>query len=236
MCEPQVRAAISVFRTEELAPLSSVFTRLYPILLKRLMAEVAIRPLRIEVGSKMGGPVYARVDDKLEQLQRTFFPMIADGDLSFLKDCYTIVNVRLQPEKRSKVREVPVIDTDGTYHIVKIEGQLRTTKFESGTFACRSRPVYNPNVANNYKQVVDNCLHDAIQEYSAYSHNLYAWRDARKLLPGKVKAIDVKHFERCVGAIVGIRATFIGEKYLELQQLILNQPYLCVGTDWKSAF
>jgi hypothetical protein len=65
---------------------------------------------------------------------------------------------------------------------------------------------------------------------------MYAMHDEHFRLPGTVVAVDVKHFERCVGALVGIRASFIGDKYNELQSLILSQPYLCVGTDWTTAY
>lgn len=235
MCEPKVRAAISVFKASEQQALVDVFTSYYPTLLKRLMTEVKLRPLRIEVGSKMGGPYYERRDDKVEILEREVFPKILAGELSFLDNQYTIVNIRLSAEKQSKIREVPII-RDGVYQHVKITGQLRGTKLGSGTFAARARPVYNPNVANNYKQVVDNSLHDVILGYAPFKHDMYKRKDTDFRLPGFILATDVKHFERCVGSLVAVRATFIGGKYNELQQLIASQPYLCSGDNYRHAY
>jgi hypothetical protein len=200
------------------------------------MREAVITPLHIELNSKMGGPVFERTPDKLRLLRDDYFPRMLAGDVSFLEGLYTIVNVRLQPEKLTKIREVPVLSSDGNYYEMKIEGVTRTTSLGDGTFAARARPVYNPNVANNFKQVVDNALHNVFLTYDAFHHDLYKWRETGRLLPGHARAIDVKHFERCIGALVGLRSKFIGERYDFYQQLILSQPYLCVSDDWKTPF
>lgn len=235
MCEPQVRAAISIFEASTQRAIAELFERWYPVFLNRIMREVEVKNLRIETNSKMGGPMYARDPRKHELLRDEFFPAIMAGDFSAIEGCHTIINVRLQPEKLSKVREVPVVTPEGAYKLVKIEGELRQSPLSPSCFACRSRPVYNPNVSNNYKQVVDNSIHDAILRHYPFHHDMYARHRDKFRLKGYVLAVDVKHFERCVGALVGIRSRFIGEKYHQLQRLILSQPYLCVSTDWKTA-
>lgn len=236
MCEPQVRGTISVFKDSELSAIKDLFDRVYPILLKRLLAECVIRPLRIEINSKMGGPIYARDDRKMEILRDVYFPKFLDNDYSSVENCYTMINVRLQQEKRSKVREVPVITPDGKYENVKLEGALRSTPLGGDYFSARARNVYNPNLLNNYKQVVDNTLHDVILTYEPFHHDMYKYHDTAFRFPGYVRAIDVKHFERCVGALVAIRAKHIGGQYETVQNIILDQPYLSLATDWKTTF
>lgn len=236
MCEPQVRATISVFKDETMNGIKEVFTEMYPHLLSRLMNEAVVRNLRLEVNSKMGGPIYARDDSKMEMLRDVYFPKFMARDYSSVESCYTLINVRLQQEKRSKVRKVPIITPEGVYKEVDIEGDLRSTPFGGDYYSARARNVYNPNLLNNYKQVVDNTLHDSIMRYSPFHHDMYSYHAKGFRFEGVVRAIDVKHFERCVGALVGLRASMIGNQYEEVQNIILSQPYLCIASDWKTQF
>lgn len=236
MCEPKVRATVSVLKQADMAPIAGVFKKWYPLLLTRLMQEATIRNLRIEVNSKMGGPVYARDDRKHELLRDVYFPQFLAGDFSAVEDTYTLLNVRLQQEKKTKVRRVPVITSEGTYKHVDIVGDLKQSSLGGDLFSARARGVYNPNITNSYKQVVDNTLHDAILRYPPFHHDMYKLNRDGFLFNGHVVAIDVKHFERCVGALVQMRADMIGAGYGSVQHRIQSQPYLSVAEDWQTKY
>lgn len=197
-----------------------------------IFSQVAPPVQTYEKRSAMGFPVNERRDDKLNVL-RPFFARFMTGNLSAAEGGYIRCNIRLQPEKINKERVFNFLDNKGSPYSETVSGKERLLRRNS-RYASRTRLVFNPPIVNLFKQVLDSAIHNVFLKHHAYHHDMT--KMVRKRPKGFVIAVDVKHFERAVGAMVLERARAIGGLYERMQQLIQSSPYLAPSDDRKKAF
>jgi hypothetical protein len=200
---------------------------LFTWVFRRLAAPVQTYDKR----SRMGFPYFEVRPDKLEVLL-PHFREFRHGDYSAIEGGYTINNIRLQPESRKKKRNYMFINRDGELYEDTVEGDSR--KLKNGRIGSRTRLVFNQPITNLCKQIVDTAIHNVFLEYPAFHHDMTS--RVRETLPGKVVALDIKHFDRSVGATVPIRARVIGGRYQEMEELVMSMPYLSIADNWKKCF
>lgn len=237
MAEPKARPVISVFKAEELASTLGVYKRWYPLLFQKLARKLKPFDLTLELKSKMGFPICERRPDKTVLLRDHFFPDFLRGDYSAVANGFTNVNVRMQHESIKKVRKMPVLTKDGQYEIWDFDESMRLVKFKTiYRYSARDRLVYGPNLLNNFKQVLDNALHNALLESPSMHHDMYRMHDERWTPMKYYFALDAKHFERNVGTIVEWRGRFLGGPYHKCQANITAQPFLVTDVTWKQTY
>lgn len=235
MAEGKARPCVSVFHESATRPMTELFIRWYPELLKHIAGRITVAPVSIERASKIGGPFYERREDKARLMVEEVFPQFLAGDFSLMKGTHTIVNVRLQQEKRDKVREMPVVHPDGKVEIVKFDDDYRAFTYRGiDVFSARVRAVYNPPCANLYKLAVENALARAYKIDGVTNHDMYSYSRRTNAFGPYFLALDTKHFERNVGSLVRPRAAMISEEFAALQSLISDAPYASICTDWKT--
>lgn len=237
MAEPKYRPVISVFAVADVKSTLEVYKQWYPLLFKKLAGMLKPFDLTLELKSKMGFPINERRPDKHILLRDHFFPSFLQGDFSAVENGFTNVNVRLQHESIKKVRKMPVLTKNGKYEVWDYDESVRLVSYKRmKRYSARDRLVYGPCIVNNFKQVLDNALHNALLEFPSMHHDMYAMHD-KNWKPRKFYfALDAKHFERNVGSVVEWRGHFLGGPYGQCQTLINRQPYLVVDVTWKNAY
>jgi len=215
-------------KESEVQPLVSLFAelgpRLYTFLLERIKPPVQTYDKR----SRMGAPVFAHDEHKLQVL-RPFFAALLENDLSLfdLPNMWVINNIRLQPERVSKEREFVYVDKHNLPYLETVDEKKRWDE-QYQRYCSRVRLVFNYPVANLLTQVLDSAIHDLFLSYPTFHHNMAA--QAGRTLTGFALFIDCKHFERSVGGVVRHRCKLIGGLYARIMDRMLALPYL-VPTD-----
>lgn len=179
--------------------------------------------------SKIGYPVLAIKEDKLNTLL-PYFLRLLEGNTKDIEGGFTIINVRLQPEPLSKKRDFLFVTEEGKIYEQKIEAKDRY-KAREGRFSSRTRDVFNENVANLLKQILDTAIHNAFLSFPAYHHNMSA--QAHRRMMGYKRGFDIKHFERFAGYGVLYRASILGGLYYTLQKIISGQPFAMPTDNWQ---
>lgn len=228
MAEGALRATINVFKRDDVKLVTALHAQWYPAILEALRPHMQYKALAVELGSRLGAPFYEMRTDKVEILELKVIPAFLAGDYSMVDGAVTCINLRLQNnEPITKVRQVPVI-SDGKVSEIDIDESKRRFKYKGlDVFAGRARNIYFASVCNNFKQPVDNMIHDAILTQPGFHHNMYADAyNATEYDGMHILAFDVKHFERHMGAIVVDRAKVIGAGYDAVQRRVSFAPYL----------
>lgn len=196
---------------------------------KRILSEMQAPIQTYDKHSRLGAPIYEVEEHKLLKLM-PFFERLLAGDLSLfdLPDIYVINNIRLQAEPKAKEREFIFVGAGGVPYLKKIGAAERFDSVFERT-ASRQRLVFNYPVANLLTQVLDTAIHNWFLRSPAIHINMASM--IGKTLPGYVRFIDVKHWERGVGAIVRHRHRHIGGLFERIVSRLLEVPYLVPGDD-----
>jgi len=183
--------------------------------------------------SRLGWPEFVRSDDKKAALTPHFETLIEDG-VSFMRDGFIAMNVRLQAESVKKEREFLFVSDEGKISLRKIGVKERRLKTPVGMrTGSRVRLVFNMPVANLLKQVLDTAIHNWLLTNPVFHHNMYSPSMAGRLGGDKL-FFDVKHFERHTASIVRMRANVIGGLYGAISAAFADMPFLCPSDSWKS--
>lgn len=228
--EMRSRPVPHVFKRHEVLPLLQLYERRAPGLYSELLKTLKPKAQAFNKTSKLGWPHFYHPTSKVEVLRRDFGEIMQDG-LGRFDSAFTVMNVRLQPEPRSKARTFLFVDKQGEVYELEIGEKERTVKTKSwsnGLIAARTRLVFNLPVTNLMAQILDTAVHDALLEHKVFHHDLYSpggMRPAR----GYRLGIDVKHFERFTAEVARLRARLLGEGglYSEIQDLHTRIPFLC---------
>lgn len=228
-----------VFKVSETASLTALYERRMPAIMRVIMSNIVppIQPLNKE--SRVGWPWFDRPWSK-RALLLPFFEKLQGGQLADLMaeegGCYTIMNVRLQPESLKKEREMMFISPAGKVYLKKVTAEDRALKSDYGVdYAARTRLVFNLPWPNLYKQVLDTAIHNFLLQHPVFHHNLYSPTGHRPL--GKYQlALDVRHFERHTATLARARAKLIGGEYGRIGQIFADAPFLVPSDDWKKCF
>lgn len=195
-----------------------------------LFSRIAPMTQTYDRRSRLGYPEFNIPADKWGVLS-PYFEKFLRGDLSVLDSAFVILNVRLQPERIAKERLYMFLDDGGVPYETVVSGNDRLV---DGRFASRTRIVFNYPVTNLLCQVVDSALHNVFMLTSFAHHDMT--RFAHRPLSRPMLALDVKNFDRTVGALVHLHAKAVGGLYQEIYTRMLNLPFLVPSDNRRNGF
>lgn len=225
-----------VFKTAEVKLVTDLFVRRAPAIYERLVPLIKPPLQTLNRTSRLGWPWFDHPESKKARLAG-FFQKLAEEPVSeLLAQAFIIMNIRLQPEPRSKKRSMLFVTNGGEVYEAEVNEQMRTRSVGEDLgkhVMARTRLVFNLPVPNLYKQVLDTAIHKVLLSYPVFRHNMFS---PSGYLPvsGSTFALDVKHFERHTAEIVRHRAKILGGLYGEIVAQFTSLPFLCPSDDWKS--
>lgn len=174
--------------------------------------------------SRLGAPEFKISENKL-QILIPYFETLSKGKISWLwnDNIFVINNIRLQAERKDKEREYYYLNENG---IVYSERVGKTERYDDNIrrYCSRVRLVFNYPVSNLLTQIVDTSIHNLLLKYTPFHHNMSS--RAGKPMGYDSIFLDVKHFDRDVGAVVSLRSKYLGGLYNKITQRMLELPYL----------
>lgn len=226
-----------VFRTSEIAPVTKLFAEEAPELYARIIPLLKAPIQTFNPDSRVGWPWFDHPDDKKARLMPAFASLEERGARETLDGSFIIMNIRLQPEPKTKVRDMMFIDDNGSVYSKKVDEKARTIEVGDlgELIAARTRLVFNMPYPNLYKQVLDTAIHNVLLSFPAFHHNMYS---ATGVLPvrGSILALDVKHFERHTAGVVRLRAELLGGLYADIVREFTDAPFLVPSDTRKKAW
>lgn len=224
-----------VFKVSETAALTELYEKRAPAVFSLILRRITppLQPLNKQ--SRLGFPWFDRPESKRARLL-PFFERILGGELeALMQGCFIIMNVRLQPEPKSKEREMAFVNDAGSVSIRKVTEKERTRPVgDLGDLVmARTRLVFNLPWPNLFKQVLDTAIHNVLLSFPVFHHNLYSKTGYLPLQP-HVRALDVKHFERHTATLARARGALLGGLYSQISSTFAAAPFLCPSDSWKS--
>lgn len=235
--EMMKRPVPHVFEEAKTLPATQLYERRFPAVLAYILSRVKppIQPLKKE--SRLGYPFFFRPHSKRSVLIPYFGLLEEVGPEAMLEGAFIIMNVRLQPEPKSKERDMLFVNDDGVVYPEKVGEKQRQIELPDGTkrTASRTRLVFNMPAPNLYKQVLDTAIHNELISHPAFHHNMFS---TTGILPmrGDTLFFDVKHFERHTSAISRLRGRLIGGLYGRIVSCFSELPFLCPSDTRDSNF
>lgn len=213
----------------------SAYVKYAPSLIRE-MVKVAEPPTQTyNKVSRVGWPFFNRPISKAEVAFFAFNQ--AEKDISYLRDSFTITNVRLQPEPVDKVRNMQFVDDRGVVTDREVDLQARSVYVPQlgKDMACqRTRLIFNRAANNLALQPVDSMINNALSVFPVCKHNMFATEGSRPVRR-YVLAFDVSHMERLTAALIEARTNLIGGPYMR-QHNAMDAGGFCVrsatGKSW----
>lgn len=232
--EPPLRPIPHSFA--ELSPqiqrLVELFTERGPAVYRFLLARIVPEDQTFDTKSRLGYPSFEVTPNKLGVLW-PWFERFMKGDYSVLDNAFMTNNIRLQPERPTKERAFHFISDSGVVYERVITRKERQS--EDGRIASRLRLVTNAPVINHWTNFADTALHN-VQLKSPIMHFDMSYL-AKRLIEGSgLIFLDVKHFERIVGALVPLHAQMMGHAYKDALLGMNALPYLVFSDIRKNRF
>lgn len=186
--------------------------------------------------SRMGWPFFYRSPEKARFVESAFADFKRQG-VATLRGCYTVMNVRLQPEPADKTRSFQFISEGGESYESQVGPSERTLSLSDGTkgLSQRTRLVFVYPVFNLVAQIADTMFNNALTATPVCKHNMFALGNASDVLPYYV-AFDVKHMERNTAIIASVRTQMIGGAYQVLHEAMEEGGYLQPQDDWQACY
>lgn len=184
--------------------------------------------------SKMGWPYFCRPEDKASRALWSY--NLAKATSQYLKECFTSINIRLQPEKPDKVRQLQFITDSGEVQDRDISGEDRAIYVKglgAVKTAQRTRLVFNKPANNLIMQIADTALNNVWMTFPLCSNNMYDTAPRNKIRR-HVLALDVKHMERFTGAIIATRTLILGGEYRKQHDQMDEGGFLVPSDTWRS--
>lgn len=233
--EMKSRPVPQVFPATETKRLDSLFDGYYGDLLYQFILPNMRAPYQTyQKTSKVGWPGFFIPNNKTAYVM-SFMPEVLAGDLSRFDASFITMNVRLQVDPISKVRDYQFVDSSGGVYGVPVDAKFKGVKTPAGPrTASRTRNVFNLMVTNLIAQPYDSAVIDLYNKWPAFHHNIFG----NELLPVKGEqhiCLDVKMFERATATCNRIRAAYVGGVYGAIKQQNARVPFCCPTDDWKGA-
>jgi hypothetical protein len=215
-----------IFQRSEVAALTALYERWAPEMLQRIFAAIVPPIQTYNRTSRLGWPFFRSSPNKVTVLRPYFTRILSEG-AGLFSDAFTIMNVRLQAEGRSRKRIFHFVSDEGVIFERTIgEGDRIIPTGSGDRVASRTRLVFNLPIANLLAQILDTAIHNMLLRQPVFHHNLYSTQGA-SILSGYHFFFDVKHFERHTAAIVSSRRQLIGGRYSEIGAMFEAIPFLC---------
>lgn len=200
----------------------------YRYLLARIMPE----DQTFDTKSRLGYPSFEVTSNKLGVLW-PWFGRFYEGDYSILENGFSINNIRLQPERPAKERVFHFLSPEG--HVYEKTIKSADRRNDDGRISSRLRLVTSAPVINHWTNLADTALHNVLLR-SPISHFQMALLAKRKIEGTNPIFLDVKHFERSIGALVALHARAMGHGYKDAMLGMNALPYLVFCDDRSKRF
>lgn len=227
----------------EHAAIRDAYERVFPLLLRWLLKRTRRKPSSFKNESRVGAPYVGRLDSKRDELMPQFLDAVHSTEAEarrFTDNGWNMINVRLQPERVGRVRDMTFISGDGEVYRAKIGvDERRVTNREKTVsgIAQRTRDIFMPHKANLATLFVDNALHEPELDSRLCGTNMFGQSDT--IIPRGAQATlftDIRHMDRYTGECVRFRAACIGGIYEMWINAMLDQPYLVPSDGWTNAW
>jgi len=215
--------------TDKLFKLKQAVEEWGPRLYSMMVAELEPSVQAFAKDSRLGWPHFDRPAFKNEVVDEEWRKFVADR--ASYENCFTIMNVRLQPEPPGKVRSYQVPDDSG--NILEREMTEAERLLPSGALAGRARLVFNKPCLNLALQAVDTVINRWLGKQALCHHDMYGRSWKGRIRP-YVLAFDIKHMERFTAAATQMRYSLIRGLYAEGHSFMEDRPYLSPSETWRT--
>jgi len=219
-----------------------VFDKYIDAILSYFIPNMAPHYQTINKVARLGWPINRNpVNDDGTRIKMDVFLPLAEqalaGDWQHYRDAFYTINLRMQNEPPSKIREGQFIDDDGRVTTRQIDRRQEAEYLDilgRRAIPPRGRGVYCPPVLNLIMQTWDTMLHRAIMKRPLCYANIY--QHLKVAEPQDYTTFDCKHYERDLGMLVSRYSAAIGGLYQQWMDLMLNLPHLVPSDSWKKVF
>lgn len=233
------RPIVEVSEPGTYAAVTDMFRRWAPMLYEWMFTHSRSEQVTYNTVSRVGAPYCSRLPSKRDELWPQFRDLSVSSPAAIAAagdGLYTMTNVRLQPEKRGRVRTMTFVHDDSTVTRERIGAEERRVAWRDLVFeALRTRDIFMPNFMNNATQPVDSMLHSPWLRTILCGHDMFAYQ--QDVLPRGAEAYlhqDVRHVDRHTGECLPIHAAYVGGRYEQMLMMMLTQPYLVPTSSWGS--
>lgn len=216
------------------------FRRFYPLLLRWALRRMEPRKYTFRAGSRLGAPFASTLvegaskRDFLMPLLRELMAGPPGTAAKFGEYLYCLINIRLQPEKRDRVRTQTFVDDEGKCYRMGIGPDQRAIQFGGvDGYTQRMRTFVIESVLNQLIQPLSNGIMQAYLSSPAVGHDIM--NNPQDILTVGAEAEmfnDIRHMDRHSGECIEFGAEHIGGEYGSICFTMINQPYL-VPTDTR---
>lgn len=225
------RPILEVGKPEASAALVAVCQKWFPLIMKRVLRKIAVPTVTLDNRSKIGSPIRKRVDDKL-RVVAPFLEDFAEGNFSSIeRDNLALQGVRIQHERRSKVRKYTFSSPSGVAVTREVGEDARLI---DGRLCGRTRLVINPAVGNLALLAVDNAIHSSLLSWKSVKPDVH-WMRTKGIVADAFLAIDWKNFDQQAGPMAIMYASLISDEYVRMFNLLNDAPVLCMATGWRDS-
>jgi len=240
VCEAQNRPIVEASAPGEYGAGFAVYRKWFPRLLKWMVEHARPEHHSFNAVSRLGSNYCCHVESKRDELMPKFRDLAAGSDAalaSALEGLYTLINVRLQSEKKDRVRSMTFVNSEGRVYrtdIGRAQRHVSIPRFGIEGAAKRTRTIFMPCYFNLATQFVDQALHSSLLRTRACEHNMFA--KIQDVLPRHAEAYmftDVRHMDRHTGECASFRAECIGGHYATGFKAMFAHPFLVPADDWS---
>jgi hypothetical protein len=224
------RPLLAIKAPESSKELISVCAKWFPLLMDRVRRDAKIPVVTLDKRSKIGSPIRKRVDNKYDTVE-PFFQAFIRGDYSSVeRDGFALQGIRLQWERRSKVRHYVCARKNLSLDDVAVDAAARA--LDEGRLCSRTRMIVNPAVLNLAKLPCDNSIHHVLLSWRCCKPDLSFMR-TKGFHAEALLAPDWTHFDHQAGYMARMYAATIGGEYERACLLLWGKPVLCRTDGWR---
>lgn len=241
VAEQSSRGMIEVTPRGTFEAATANYRRFYPLLLKWALKRMKPARYTFRAGSRIGSPFASTLipgaskRDFLMPLLRDLMQSPPGAAAEFGSDLYCLINVRLQAEKRDKVRTQTFISDEGHCYRMGIGPDQRSITFGGvDGFTHRTRTFVIESVLNQMIQPLSNAILQAYLTSSAVGHDIMNHPELIVTAGAEAELYtDLRHMDRHSGECIEFAAEYVGGEYGSICSTMIRQPYL-VPTDTRT--
>lgn len=207
--------------------LGKLFQEHFPEVIRYARSEL-ITEQTVEKKSRVGFPFFSFFSEGSDKrdLVTWISQKILEGNYSNLIGP-TILNIRLQPEKLSKSRQIQFIESD-FLNVPHLYEAQTTPEFRNlGSYSSsRVRLVFNYAIPNLFTQLVDGTINDFYSEFPIFSHKMALRPYDSRVGEFLSYEEDLESYERYMAIVTHCRPEIIGGIYGDVIKKLLDQPII----------
>jgi hypothetical protein len=240
VAEQASRPIVDVTDGETFRQGTDIFKSWYPEILEKQLPLTRKLPYVFNNKSRLGAPFCKRMESKRDACMPLFRDLAVGSETAMraaLDGLYTMINIRLQPEKAQKERIMTFVSRDGVVHRTKMTREFRTVTVPSAGvkgLAERTRTIFMPCYVNLMLQMLSSTLHDTLLRTRLCGHDMFRNRDA--VLPRGAEAYmctDIHHMDHHSGACASFMSEVRGGLFNTAFSAMFAHPFLVPSDDWS---